>query len=149
MSEGHALLCILRAKFDCRADQDVFFKWWKAEESSKPLDQKDRILNPGKPNVSLRKIINPQNPDGTRNTDSVVNAQNYVVLVTDVPDIVKGKKRYVAKTRRRARLHVCCISHTQVSGFYRSRLQTFQLSLVNGTCKVCSVPLRMTNSLLT
>ena len=74
----------------CAEQKDNFCKWWKASEKSKEPEKHSKI---GKPNVSRRKSIYSLNPDGSSNERHLVNAQNYAVLVTDVPDIVKGKRR--------------------------------------------------------
>ena len=85
ISWGYDTTCVYAEKTD-------FPKWWHASERSK-FALPNESGKAGKPNVSYRKVIYSQNEDGSPNERHMVNAQNYAVLVTDVPDIQKGKTR--------------------------------------------------------
>lgn len=57
-------------------------KWWKGRKQIDDTGQERTLL--GKPNVAWRKVINTADGNGER---VGVNAQQYAVLVMDVPNL--------------------------------------------------------------
>ena len=73
------------------AGRERIHQWWRPAEGSDPSTHAGTI-QAGKPNVSFRKIVNTTLPDGST---LGVNAQLYAVLVMDVPDINRERRRCV------------------------------------------------------
>ena len=70
-----------------RAAREAVYKWWRADNL--PANAGGPRLM-GKPSVTFRKTINTVTEDGRVLS---VNAQQYAVLVMDVPDLEKIKQR--------------------------------------------------------
>lgn len=71
------------------AGRERIHQWWRPAEGADTTTQSGTI-RAGKPNVSFRKIVNTTLTDGTT---IGVNAQLYAVLVMDVPDINRERRR--------------------------------------------------------
>jgi len=70
-------------------DREHIFRWWRPAHDADPTTRVGSI-QAGKPNVSFRKIVNTNLADGST---IGVNAQSYTVLVMDVPDINKERRK--------------------------------------------------------
>ena len=79
------------------AGRERIHQWWRPGVSGGPDTPKAGSVQAGKPNVSFRKIVNTRLPDGSM---IGVNAQSYTVLVMDVPDINKERKRQATVSLR-------------------------------------------------
>lgn len=66
------------------AAEGQLYKWWKAESG----DEDSLLL--GKPPVQFRKMVNTVNSNGYT---IGVNAQQYAVLVMDVPDFRADRRK--------------------------------------------------------
>lgn len=72
------------------AGRERIHRWWRPADGADTTTRAGSI-QAGKPNVSFRKIINTTLPDG----ETIgVNAQCYTVLVMDVPDLRRERKRW-------------------------------------------------------
>lgn len=75
--------------FPLPAERERIHQWWRPAEGADPSTHAGTI-QAGKPNVSFRKIVNTTLPDGAT---LGVNAQLYSVLVMDVPDINRERRK--------------------------------------------------------
>ena len=82
-------VCSHKSLFDGLAGRERIHRWWMPAESIEEGSRMGAILS-GKPNVSFRKIVNTQLPEGRT---IGVNAQQYAVLVMDVPDLSKERMK--------------------------------------------------------
>ena len=60
-------------------------RWWSTRQSADP----NKIIM-GKPSVLFRKVVNTHDREGN---PVAVNAQQYAVLVMDVPDLRAEQKK--------------------------------------------------------
>ena len=65
------------------AERESIYKWWRADNLPATKDG-PRLM--GKPSVVFRKTVNTTTAEGRT---VAVNAQQYAVLVMDVPDLMK------------------------------------------------------------
>ncbi|BDA42606.1 probable CSC1-like protein ERD4 at C-terminar half [Coccomyxa sp. Obi] len=68
-------------------------RWWH----TKQLSMTENVIM-GKPSVLFRKLINTQADDGRI---VAVNAQQYCILVTDVPDLIAEREKLMQQARQR------------------------------------------------
>jgi len=69
----------------CPAGRERVHRWWH----TKQLSMTDNVIM-GKPSVLFRKLINTHDDDGNL---VAVNAQQYAVLVMDVPDLAAEREK--------------------------------------------------------
>lgn len=69
----------------CPAGRERVHRWWH----TKQLSMTENVIM-GKPSVLFRKLINTQDDDGNL---VAVNAQQYAVLVMDVPDLAAEREK--------------------------------------------------------
>ena len=71
--------------------KDRVHRWWRpVGEAEDSVDAQTGTVLTGRPNVAFRKIVNATLPDGRV---IGVNAQQYAILVMDVPDMVRERRR--------------------------------------------------------
>lgn len=70
-------------------ERESIYKWWRADNLPATKDG-PRLM--GKPSVVFRKTVNTTTADGRT---VAVNAQQYAVLVMDVPDLMKLRAKWV------------------------------------------------------
>ena len=70
-------------------ERESIYKWWRADNLPATKDG-PRLM--GKPSVVFRKTVNTSTADGRT---VAVNAQQYAVLVMDVPDLMKLRAKWV------------------------------------------------------
>ena len=83
------------------ADTQLVAQWWlqTSEANPEPQDPKSRPrldteFALGKPDFRNGRTLHPKLPDGSIDYDTTVNAENYVVLVTGVQDIIGCHKKW-------------------------------------------------------
>ncbi len=81
----------------CLAGRERVHRWWH----TKQLSMTENVIM-GKPSVLFRKLINTVGNDGNL---SAVNAQQYAVLVMDVPDLIAEQERCATCPRVTIFLH--------------------------------------------
>ena len=79
------------------ADHAPMVRWWRNEVPNKHAEDDERSLV-GKPPVRFRKVVNTTTDDGRV---IGVNAQQYAVLVMDVPNLARERAKCVASTHSR------------------------------------------------
>ena len=71
------------------ADHAPMVRWWRNEVPNKHEEDDEKSLV-GKPPVRFRKVVNTTTDDGRM---IGVNAQQYAVLVMDVPNLARERAK--------------------------------------------------------